>query len=57
MGKMNWKEFGRKHLWPNFKALIWHLCRGTEEKLKKFQDAQFPSRDLNPGYPDMKQEC
>jgi hypothetical protein len=28
---MNWKEFGGKQSWPNFKALSWNLPGGTEE--------------------------
>jgi hypothetical protein len=29
---MNWKGFGRKWSWPNFKVLTQHLPGGTEEK-------------------------
>jgi hypothetical protein len=29
---MNWKGFGRKWSWPNFKVLSWNLPGGTEEK-------------------------
>jgi hypothetical protein len=28
---MNWKGFGRKPSWPNFKALFRHLPVGTED--------------------------
>jgi hypothetical protein len=31
----NWKVGGRKHFWPNFKVLSWHLPGGTEEKPQK----------------------
>jgi hypothetical protein len=28
---INWKRFGRKQAWPNFKVTIQHLAGGTEE--------------------------
>jgi hypothetical protein len=34
-GKINWKGFGRKRSWPNFKALSQHFSGGTEENHKK----------------------
>jgi len=49
---MNWKGFGRKRSWPNFKVLSWHLPGGTEENHKKLsQDSWSLGRDLNPGPP------
>jgi hypothetical protein len=32
---MNWKGFGRKQLWPNFKILFQHLSGGAEENHEK----------------------
>jgi hypothetical protein len=32
---MNWKAFGRKPSWPNFKALSRHSPEGTEEDHEK----------------------
>jgi hypothetical protein len=47
---MNWKEFGRKRPWPNFKLLSWHSPRRTEENHENLnQDIQSPGRDMNPG--------
>jgi hypothetical protein len=34
---INWKGFGRKQSWPNFKVLSRHLPGGTEEDHKKLQ--------------------
>jgi hypothetical protein len=36
---MNWKGFGRKRSWPNFKVLPWHSPGRTEEILEKLQDS------------------
>jgi hypothetical protein len=32
---MNWKGFGRKRQWPNFKVFSQHLLGGTEKIHKK----------------------
>jgi hypothetical protein len=32
---MNWKGFGRKCSWPNFKVLSQHSPRATEENHRK----------------------
>jgi hypothetical protein len=50
---MNLKEFERKHLGPNFKAVSWHLPGGTEENREK-QDNWSPGQDFNPGPPEYK---
>jgi hypothetical protein len=34
---MNWKGFGRKGSWPNYKVLSWYLPGGTEENREKPQ--------------------
>jgi hypothetical protein len=34
---VNWKGFGRKRSWPNFKILSQHLPGGTEENYEKPQ--------------------
>jgi hypothetical protein len=34
---MNWKGFGRKSSWPNFKVLSWQLPGGMEENHEKPQ--------------------
>jgi hypothetical protein len=34
---MNWKGFGRKQSWPNFKALSWHSPGGTKKNYEKPQ--------------------
>jgi hypothetical protein len=36
---VNWKGFGRKRLWPNFKVLYWHLPGETEENHENFRIA------------------
>jgi hypothetical protein len=47
---MNWKGFGRKWSWPNFKVLSWHLPGGTEENHEKPQSGLLVSRPrFNPG--------
>jgi hypothetical protein len=33
--KMNWKGFGRKRTWPNFKVVSRHSLGGTEENHEK----------------------
>jgi hypothetical protein len=55
---MNWKWFGRKRSWPNFKVgLLSQLSHwGTEENSKTTknfsQDSRSPGRDLNPEPPE-----
>jgi hypothetical protein len=44
---MNWKGFGRKRQWPNFKVL-----GGTEENYEISKDSRRPDRDLNPILPE-----
>jgi hypothetical protein len=48
---MNWKGFGRKRSWTNFKVLSRHSTGGTVENHKKtlFKIAGRRGRDLNPG--------
>jgi hypothetical protein len=43
---MNWKIFGKKHSWPDFKVLSWHLPGCTEEKHENPQDSHSPGWDL-----------
>jgi hypothetical protein len=51
----NWKGFGRKRLWPNFKILSWHSPGGTEKNHENLShDSQYPGRDLNPEPPGYK---
>jgi hypothetical protein len=42
---MNWKGFGRKQLWPNFKVLFRHSPRETEESSIRIAGRR--GRDLN----------
>jgi hypothetical protein len=37
---MNWKGFGRKQLWSNFKVLSWHSPGGTEKNHEKPQSGE-----------------
>jgi hypothetical protein len=37
---MNWKEYGRKWMWLNFKVLSWHSPGRTEENNEKPQSGQ-----------------
>jgi hypothetical protein len=47
---MNWKEFGLKQLWPNFKAISRYWSGGTEKNPKNLsQDIRPPGRGLSPG--------
>jgi hypothetical protein len=49
----NWKGFGRKRSWPNFKVLSWHSTGGNEENYENLnQDSQSPGRESNPGPPE-----
>jgi len=46
---INWKGFGRKRSWPNFKVLSWHSPGETEQTMKKInQDSQSLGLRLNP---------
>jgi hypothetical protein len=46
---MNWKGFGSKRLWPNFKVLSQHLT-GTEENHKNLnQDSRSPGPRIERG--------
>jgi hypothetical protein len=44
---MNWKGFGRKWPWPNFKVLSWHSPGETEENHEKHQSGQQVARAEN----------
>jgi hypothetical protein len=47
---MNWKEFGRKQSWHNFKTLSQHLLGGTEENHKNLtEDSRLPGPRFEPG--------
>jgi hypothetical protein len=56
---INWKGFGRKRTWPNFKVLSQHSPGGTKENHKKPQSgypvtgAKIRMKDQ----PNMKLEC
>lgn len=39
---MNWKGFGKKLSWPNFKVISRNLPGGTEKNHKKSQDIRYP---------------
>jgi hypothetical protein len=54
---MNWKGYGRKRSWPNFKVLYQQLPGGTEGNHENPQDSRSPSRVLSPGPPNTEQEC
>jgi hypothetical protein len=50
---MNWKRFGRKWSWPNFKVISRHSPGETEKNDENLSpDNWFPGRDLNPGLPE-----
>jgi hypothetical protein len=49
---MNWKGFGRKQSWSNFKGLSRHSPGGT----KKHENLSLNSLDLNPGPPEYEVE-
>jgi hypothetical protein len=44
---VDWKGFGRKQSWPNFKVLSWYLPEGTEESHENnlSQDSQSDQSD------------
>jgi hypothetical protein len=43
------ERFGKKQLWPKFKALSRHSPKGLRKITKKpSQDSRSPGRDLNP---------
>jgi hypothetical protein len=49
---MNWKGFGKKKSWPNFKVMSQHSLGGTVKNHEETQVSQSPGRDLNPGPPN-----
>jgi hypothetical protein len=50
---INWKGFGRKWSWPNFKVLSRHSPGGTEDNHENRSEVSRSSdRDLNPGPPE-----
>jgi hypothetical protein len=50
---MNWKGFGSKWPWPNFKVLSRHLTGGTEENHKtSIRIAGRQGRESNAGPPE-----
>jgi hypothetical protein len=51
---MNWKEFDRKQLWPDFKVLSQHSPGGTEEIPRKtsIRIAGRRGRDLHTELPE-----
>jgi hypothetical protein len=50
---MNWKRFGRKRLWSNFKVLSQHLPGGTEANHENFnQESLSPVPRFEPGPPE-----
>jgi hypothetical protein len=49
---MNWKLFGSKRPWPNFKVLSRHSSGKCEENHENPQDRRSLGRDLNPGSPE-----
>jgi hypothetical protein len=51
---MNWKGFGKKKSWPNFKVMSQHSLGGTVENHIETQVSQSPGQDLNPGPPEYK---
>jgi hypothetical protein len=53
---MNWKGFGRKRPWPDFKVLSRNSPGGTEEKNEKtlIRIAGRLGRDMNPRSPENK---
>jgi hypothetical protein len=47
---MNWKGFGSKWSWHNFKVLFHHSPGWTEENDENYsQDSRSPCRDLSSG--------
>jgi hypothetical protein len=52
---MNWKRFGRKRLWPNFKVIFRHSLEELRKITKpSIRRAGRRGRDLNPGTPEYK---
>jgi hypothetical protein len=49
---MNWKGFGRKQSWSNFKGLSRHSPGGTKEHENLSLNSLSPGRDLNSGPPE-----
>jgi hypothetical protein len=51
---MNWKGFGRKSSWPNFKVGYYpdSYLEELKKTMKNFsQDSRTPGRDMKPGPP------
>jgi hypothetical protein len=48
---MNWKRFGKKRLWPNFKVLYRHSLE-EPRKTKIILNQDIRSRDFNPESPE-----
>jgi hypothetical protein len=54
---INWKIFGSKRLWLNFKVLSWNSPGGLKKTTKKLnQDSWFPGLVLKPEYPQYEAE-
>jgi hypothetical protein len=54
---MNWKGFGRKRSWPNFKVLFPNSPGVTSEYHENFSyDSRSPGQDLKPGPPEYEEE-
>jgi hypothetical protein len=52
---MNWKGFGRKRSWPNFKIRSRQSSGDNAENHENsLQDCQSSARDLNPGSTECK---
>jgi hypothetical protein len=51
---MNWKEFGSKLSWPNFKAPTPEGLKRTTKNLN--QDSRSPGQDMNPEPPEYEAE-
>jgi hypothetical protein len=50
---MNWKGFGTKRSWPNFKVLSRHSRGETEENQGNLnQDSRSPGPRIDPGTPE-----
>jgi hypothetical protein len=50
---MNWKGFGTKRSWPNFKVLSRHSRGETEENQENLsQDSRSPGQRIDPGTPE-----
>jgi hypothetical protein len=54
---MHWKGFGRKRLWPDFKALSQRLPEGTEENQENLRVAGLRAVICTGDLLNTKQEC